>query len=174
MSAQVKRVAPLVGILMGSDSDLPTMHEVAEVLDAFGVPYEMHVASAHRTPERVRRYARGAERRGLRLLIAGAGSAAHLAGVLAAHVTLPVIGIPMESGALNGLDALLSTVQMPGGIPVATVAIGRAGARNAGLLAVQILALSDPGLRRKLREHRARMAADVLAKDRQLQAAPRK
>jgi len=174
MPAQVKRGAPLVGILMGSDSDLPTMQEVAKVLEAFGVPFEMHVASAHRTPERVHRYARDAERRGLRVLIAGAGSAAHLAGVLAAHVTLPVIGIPMESGALNGLDALLSTVQMPGGIPVATVAIGRAGARNAGLLAVQILALSDPGLRRKLREHRARMAADVLAKDRQLQATPRK
>jgi phosphoribosylaminoimidazole carboxylase PurE protein len=174
MPAQVKRVAPLVGILMGSDSDLPTMQEVAKVLEAFGVPCEMHVASAHRTPERVHRDARDAERRGLRVLIAGAGSAAHLAGVLAAHVTLPVIGIPMESGALNGLDALLSTVQMPGGIPVATVAIGRAGARNAGLLAVQILALSDPGLRRKLREHRARMAADVLAKDRQLQATPRK
>ncbi len=174
MSAQAKRVAPLVGILMGSDSDLPTMQEAAKVLEAFGVPFEMHVASAHRTPERVRRYARAAERRGVHLLIAGAGSAAHLAGVLAAHVTLPVIGIPMESGALNGLDALLSTVQMPGGIPVATVAIGRAGARNAGLLAVQILAISDPGLRRKLREHRARMAADVLAKDRRLQAAPRR
>ncbi len=173
MSAQAKKVAPLVGILMGSDSDLPTMQEVAKVLDAFGVPFEMHVASAHRTPERVRRYAREVERRGIRLLIAGAGSAAHLAGALAAQVTLPVIGIPMESGSLNGLDALLSTVQMPGGIPVATVAIGRAGARNAGLLAVQILALSDPGLRRKLREHRVRMVADIQAKDRQLQAAPR-
>jgi 5-(carboxyamino)imidazole ribonucleotide mutase len=173
MTAHAKREAPLVGILMGSDSDLPAMQEVAKVLDAFGVPFEMHVASAHRTPERVRRYARDAERRGIHVLIAGAGSAAHLAGVLAAHVTLPVIGIPMESGALNGLDALLSTVQMPGGIPVATVAIGRAGARNAGLLAVQILAISNPGLRRKLREHRLRMAADVQAKDRQLQAASR-
>ncbi|MBI4537277.1 MAG: 5-(carboxyamino)imidazole ribonucleotide mutase [candidate division NC10 bacterium] len=171
MPPKVKAREPLVGILMGSDSDLPTMQEAAEALDAFGVPYEMHVASAHRTPEWVQRYARDAERRGLRVLVAGAGGAAHLAGVLAAHVTLPVIGIPMENGSLNGLDALLSTVQMPGGIPVATVAIGRAGARNAGLLAVQILSLSSPGLQRKLRAHRARMAADVLARDRRLQAA---
>ncbi len=173
MTAQAKKAAPLVGILMGSDSDLPTMQETAKILDAFSVPFEIHVASAHRTPERVRRYALEAERRGIRLLIAGAGGAAHLAGVLAAHVTLPVIGIPMEGGSLSGLDALLSTVQMPGGIPVAAVAIGRAGARNAGLLAVQILALSDAGLRRKLREHRLRMAAEVQAKDRKLQTAPR-
>ncbi len=161
--------SPLVGILMGSDSDLPTMQEAVKLLQEFGVPHEIHICSAHRTPERLARYARQAERRGLRVLIAGAGGAAHLAGVLAAHLTLPVIGIPMESGPLGGLDALLSTVQMPGGIPVATVAIGRAGARNAALVAVEILALSDPALRRRLREHRARMAAEVAAKDRRAQ-----
>ncbi|MFA5027890.1 MAG: 5-(carboxyamino)imidazole ribonucleotide mutase [Candidatus Methylomirabilota bacterium] len=161
--------APLVGILMGSDSDLPTMQETGKILAAFGVPYLMHVASAHRTPDRVHRLARDAQRRGIRVLIAGAGGAAHLAGVMASQVTLPVIGVPMESGPLHGLDALLATVQMPGGIPVATVAIGRAGARNAGLLAVQILALSDRALAKKLAEYRARLTSDVLAKDRQLQ-----
>ncbi len=160
--------SPVVGILMGSDSDLPTMQEAAKVLEEFGVPHELHICSAHRTPERLRRYARQAERRGLRVLIAGAGGAAHLAGVLAAQLTLPVVGIPMESGPLHGLDALLSTVQMPGGIPVATVAIGRAGARNAALLAVEILALSDSALRRRLRQHRAHLAAEVAAKDRRV------
>jgi 5-(carboxyamino)imidazole ribonucleotide mutase len=159
-----------VGILMGSDSDLPTMQETSKLLAEFGVPFEVRVCSAHRTPERLSRYAREAERRGLRVLIAGAGGAAHLAGVLAAQVTLPVIGVPMESGPLQGLDALLATVQMPGGVPVATVAIGRAGARNAALLAVEILALSDRALRGRLARYRARMAADVIAKDRQVQA----
>jgi phosphoribosylaminoimidazole carboxylase PurE protein len=168
--AAKKTPAPLVGILMGSDSDLPTMQEAAKLLEEFGVPYEMHVASAHRTPERVMRYARGAAGRGLQVLIAGAGGAAHLAGVLAAHVTLPVIGVPMEGGSLGGLDALLSTVQMPGGIPVATVAIGRAGARNAALLAVAILALASPPLARKLAAYRSRLAAEVAAKDRRLGA----
>lgn len=161
---------PLVGILMGSDSDLPTMDETAKILQEFTVPFELHVLSAHRSPDRVTRFARDAEGRGLRIVIAGAGSAAHLAGVIAAHTTLPVIGVPMESGALQGLDALLSTVQMPGGIPVATVAIGKAGARNAGLLAVQILALSDSRLRRELLAYRARQTAQVIAKDRQAQA----
>jgi 5-(carboxyamino)imidazole ribonucleotide mutase len=161
---------PLVGILMGSDSDLPVMEETARILQAFGVPHEMHVASAHRTPERVMRYVRRAERRGIRVLIAGAGAAAHLAGVVAAHTTLPVIGVPLEGSALHGLDALLATVQMPGGIPVATVAIGKAGARNAGLLAVQILALGEARLARQLKTYRARMAAEVAVKDRQLQA----
>lgn len=164
--------APLIGILMGSDSDLPTMQEAAKILDEFGVPFELRICSAHRTPEKLVRYAREAEGRGLRVLIAGAGGAAHLAGVLAAHVTLPVIGVPVESGPLNGLDALLSTVQMPGGVPVATVAIGRAGARNAALLAIQILALSDARLKGKLTDHRARMAADVAAKDQQVQPEP--
>ena len=162
--------SPLVGILMGSDSDLPTMGEAAKVLREFDVPFEIHISSAHRTPDRVIRFARDAEKRGLRVLIAGAGGAAHLAGVTAAHTLLPVIGVPMEGGALHGLDALLSTVQMPGGIPVATVAIGKPGARNAGLLAVQILALTDPRLRRDLLAFRRRMSAQVAEKDRQLQA----
>ncbi len=164
--------SPMVGILMGSDSDLPTMQEATKILEEFGVPFEMRICSAHRTPERLVRYAREVEGRGLQVLIAGAGGAAHLAGALAAQVTLPVIGVPVESGPLNGLDALLSTVQMPGGVPVATVAIGRAGARNAALLAIQILALSDSRLKGKLTEHRARMAADVAAKDRQVQPEP--
>ncbi len=173
MSKRPVAATPLVGVLMGSDSDLPTMQEAMKVLQEFGVPHEVHVCSAHRTPERLTRYARGAERRGLRVLIAGAGGAAHLAGVLAAHVTLPVIGVPMESEPLRGLDALLSTVQMPGGVPVATVAIGRAGARNAGLLAVQILALMDPSLQQRLRTHRARLAAEVVAKDRRIRGVAR-
>ena len=164
--------SPLVGILMGSDSDLSTMQEAGKILEEFAVPFELRICSAHRTPDRLVHYAREAEGRGLRVLIAGAGGAAHLAGVLAAQVTLPVIGVPMESGALNGLDALLSTVQMPGGIPVACVAIGRAGARNAALLAVEILALADGQLKGKLTDYRARMAADVTAKDRQIQPEP--
>jgi len=164
--------SPMVGILMGSDSDLPTMQQAAKVLDEFGVPFELRICSAHRTPDRVTRYAREAEGRGIRVLIAGAGGAAHLAGVLAAHVTLPVIGVPMDSGPLSGLDALLSTVQMPGGVPVASMAIGQAGARNAALLAIQILALSDARLKQKLVDFRARMAADVKAKDQDIQPEP--
>jgi len=171
--ARERTSSPQVGILMGSDSDLPTMQETGKILAEFGVPFELRVCSAHRTPERVARYAREAERRGLRVLIAGAGGAAHLAGVLAAQVTLPVIGVPMESGPLSGLDALLATVQMPAGVPVATVAIGRAGARNAALLAIEILAVSDRELRRRLAQYRARMVAEVIAKDRQVQAGPR-
>jgi phosphoribosylaminoimidazole carboxylase PurE protein len=160
---------PQVGILMGSDSDLPTMQEAAKILAEFGIPFELRICSAHRTPDRLIRYAREAEGRGIRVLIAGAGGAAHLAGVLAAHATMPVIGVPMESGPLHGLDALLSTVQMPGGVPVACVAIGRAGARNAGLLAIQILTLGEPLLKQKFLDFRARMAAEVAAKDRRLQ-----
>jgi len=160
---------PSVGIVMGSDSDLPTMQESAKILGEFGISYEIRICSAHRTPDRLTEFARTAEGRGIRVLIAGAGGAAHLAGVLAAHVTLPVIGVPMESGTLSGLDALLSTVQMPAGVPVACVAIGKAGARNAALLAAEILALSDPHLGRKVTQYRARMAADVAAKDDRLQ-----
>jgi phosphoribosylaminoimidazole carboxylase PurE protein len=162
----------VIGILLGSDSDLPTMQETAKILEEFGVPFELRICSAHRTPERLVRYAREAENRGLQVLIAGAGGAAHLAGALAAQVTLPVIGVPVESGPLNGLDALLSTVQMPSGVPVATMSIGRSGARNAALLALQILGLSDARLKAKLIDHRARMAADVSAKDRQVQPEP--
>ncbi|HWU38295.1 MAG TPA: 5-(carboxyamino)imidazole ribonucleotide mutase [Candidatus Acidoferrum sp.] len=164
--------SPLIGILMGSDSDLPTMQEAGKILEEFAVPFEMRICSAHRTPDRLTQYALAAEERGIRVLIAGAGGAAHLAGALAAQVILPVIGVPMESGPLNGLDALLSTVQMPGGIPVACVAVGRAGARNAAILAVEILALSDARLRQKLIDFRTRMAADVAAKDQQMQPEP--
>jgi len=169
-SSQKPAGSPVVGILMGSDSDLPTMQEASKILAEFGVPFEIRICSAHRTPDRLTRYAREAEGRGIRVLIAGAGGAAHLAGVLAAQVRLPVIGVPMESGALKGLDALLSTVQMPSGIPVACVAIGRAGARNAALLALEILALADARLKQELTEFRARMAAEVAAKDRQVQS----
>jgi phosphoribosylaminoimidazole carboxylase PurE protein len=148
------------------------MQEGAKVLEEFDVPFEMRICSAHRTPDRLTRYADQAEGRGIRVLIAGAGGAAHLAGALAARVALPVIGVPMDSGPLGGLDALLSTVQMPAGVPVASVAIGRSGARNAALLAVQILALSNARLKRKLADYRARLAADVAAKDRDLQPEP--
>jgi phosphoribosylaminoimidazole carboxylase PurE protein len=123
---------PVVGILMGSDSDLPVMEEAAKVLKVFGIPFEMTVSSAHRTPRRTASYARGAERRGIKVIIAGAGHAAHLAGFIAAETTLPVIGVPIESSSLKGLDSLLSTVQMPGGVPVASMAIGKSGAKNAG------------------------------------------
>src|SRR5919205_1712844 len=149
---------PLVGIVMGSDSDLPTMEEAAEVCRRFGVPHEIRVVSAHRTPLEMAEYGRSARARGLRVLVAGAGGAAHLPGMLAAHTPLPVIGVPVatESGTLGGLDALLSIVQMPRGVPVATVAIG--GGLNAGLLAVQIVATSDADLQRRLLDHKAELA----------------
>lgn len=159
---------PLVGILMGSDSDLPVMQEAAGVLESFGIPYEMTVSSAHRTPKRTSDYARNAERRGIRIIIAGAGSAAHLAGFIAAGTTLPVIGVPIDSSPLNGLDSLLSTVQMPGGVPVASMAIGKAGAKNAGIFAAEILSISDEKLRAKLKNHRVRMAKDVAEKAKRL------
>jgi 5-(carboxyamino)imidazole ribonucleotide mutase len=144
---------PLVGIAMGSESDLPTMQAAADVLDLFDVPYEMHVLSAHRTPDRMTDYAKSARERGLRVIVAGAGGAAHLPGMIAASTTLPVIGVPVQTRTLNGLDSLLSIVQMPGGVPVATVAIG--GAKNAGLLAVQILASTDEDLAGALADFRA-------------------
>jgi len=143
-----------VGIVMGSDSDLPTMQEAAEILKKFGIPYFMTVASAHRTPDKVASIARRAEEEGWKVLIAGAGMAAHLAGVLASHTVVPVIGVPMDSSKVGGLDALLSTVQMPSGVPVATMGLGAAGAKNAGLLAVHILAAFDSALRKKLRKYR--------------------
>jgi len=152
---------PLVGIVMGSDSDYDVMAEAGRILKKFGIPFEMTVASAHRTPERTGKFAREAREKGIRVLIAGAGAAAHLAGVVASETTLPVIGVPIDSSALNGLDALLATAQMPGGVPVATMAIGRAGAKNAGILAVQILAASNGLLAEKLREFKAAMAAEV-------------
>jgi phosphoribosylamine--glycine ligase len=146
---------------MGSDSDLEVMAEAASVLKRFGISYQMTVASAHRSPHRAAVFASEAKDRGIRILIAGAGHAAHLAGVLAAHTTLPVIGVPIDSSALQGFDSLLSTVQMPPGIPVATMAIGKPGARNAGILAAQILALSDKHLAKKLVDFKAEMAAQV-------------
>ncbi len=155
---------PLVGILMGSDSDYNVMVEAAQALKGFGVPYEMQVSSAHRSPERTAGYAREARKQGVRVLIVGAGAAAHLAGVVAAETTLPVIGVPIDSSALQGLDALLATVQMPAGIPVATMAIGKAGARNAGIFAVQLLATGDEALAAKLIEFKAEMAVKVAAK----------
>ena len=166
--AATRSPRPLVGILMGSDSDLPVMEEAARILETFGVPYEITVASAHRSPARAARYARTAEARGLEVIIAGAGWAAHLAGVLAAETTLPVIGVPLDASPLKGLDALLSTVQMPAGVPVATVSLGKAGARNAGILAVQILARSRPELRSALKAYKARLAREVEAKARGL------
>jgi 5-(carboxyamino)imidazole ribonucleotide mutase len=156
----------LVGIAMGSSSDLPTLRPAAEILDQFGVAYEMHVLSAHRTPEAMAAYAREAHRRGLRVLIAGAGGAAHLPGMLAAHTPLPVIGVPVQSAALNGLDSLLSIVQMPRGVPVATVAIG--GGVNAGLLAVEILATSDQQLLARLVTYKAELAQAARDQDAQV------
>jgi 5-(carboxyamino)imidazole ribonucleotide mutase len=152
--------APLVAIIMGSKSDWDTMRQAAEMLDKFGIKHEARVMSAHRTPADTAAYASNATARGLEVIIAGAGGAAHLAGVIAAHTVLPVIGVPVTS-ALNGLDSLLSTVQMPKGIPVATVAIGPAGAANAGLLAVAILATARPDLRQKLQDFRAELAEQV-------------
>ena len=155
------KTAPRVGIVMGSDSDLPVMEQSAAILKKFEIPFEITVASAHRSPARAAEFASTAEERGVRVIIAGAGHAAHLAGAMAAHATLPVIGVPIDSSCLQGLDALLSTVQMPPGIPVATVSIGKPGARNAGILAAQILALSDPALARRLKDFRREMAEQV-------------
>jgi 5-(carboxyamino)imidazole ribonucleotide mutase len=161
---------PKVLVLMGSDSDWEVMSEVGKALEEMGVGVEAHVSSAHRTPERTGKLAREAAGRGIRVIVCGAGAAAHLAGVVAAETELPVLGVPLASSDLAGLDALLSTAQMPGGVPVGTLAIGKAGARNAGLLAARILALSDPAVAAEVREQRARMAREVEAKDAALQA----
>jgi 5-(carboxyamino)imidazole ribonucleotide mutase len=152
---------PLVGIIMGSQSDWETMQHAAEILKEFQIPYECRVVSAHRTPVWMQEYAATSESRGLQLIIAGAGGAAHLPGMVAANTILPVLGVPVQSQALNGLDSLLSIVQMPGGIPVATLAIGKAGAKNAGLLATSILALSRPELRSRLHEFRRQQTNQV-------------
>ena len=162
-----KESTPLVGIIMGSASDWPTLKPAAEVCAEFGVPCEVRVVSAHRTPDDMARYAKSAHRRGLRVIIAGAGGAAHLPGMVASHTPLPVIGVPVESKSLKGLDSLLSIVQMPGGVPVATVAIG--GGRNAGLLAVQILATSDDRLRARVLKFKAQLAGESRARSRKLQ-----
>jgi len=151
----------VVSVVMGSDSDLPVMEEAVKVLTEFAVPHELYLTSAHRTPERTTTFARSAAKRGVRIIIVGAGAAAHLAGVIASQTLLPVIGIPIDATSLKGMDALLATVQMPGGIPVATMAIGKAGAKNAALFAVRILALDDAGLQKKLQAYIHRMASDV-------------
>lgn len=158
---RASRVQPLVGIIMGSKSDWPVMKYAADMLDALKIPYEAKVVSAHRTPERLYDYARSAKARGLQTIIAGAGGAAHLPGMTAAMTTLPVLGVPVTTRALKGLDSLLSIVQMPGGIPVATFAIGEAGAKNAGLFAASILALSNPGLAKALLAWRTKQTKSV-------------
>jgi 5-(carboxyamino)imidazole ribonucleotide mutase len=158
-----------VSIVMGSDSDLEIMNEAAKALEQFGIGYEIDVTSAHRSPARTSEFARNAAGRGIKVIIAGAGGAAHLAGVIAAETTLPVIGVPVPSTSLNGLDSLLSTVQMPAGIPVATVAIGKAGASNAGILAAQIIGTSDSGVAAKLKQHKQKLADGVAEKSRKLQ-----
>ncbi len=156
-----------VAILMGSDSDYDVMMEAAKILDHFGITYDVEITSAHRSPERTRRYVKTAEKRGTRVFIIGAGMAAHLAGVVAAETTLPVIGVPLAGSALNGVDALYSTVMMPAGIPVATLAIGKAGATNAGVLAAQILGVSDEKLSEKLAEYKRTLAKKVEERSRQ-------
>jgi 5-(carboxyamino)imidazole ribonucleotide mutase len=161
---------PLVSIVMGSDSDLEIMREAAKALDGFGIAYEMDITSAHRSPARTSQYARDAAGRGIKVIIAGAGGAAHLAGVIAAESTLPVIGVPIPSSSLQGLDSLLAIVQMPAGIPVATVAIGKAGATNAGILAAQMLALSDAEVGKKLHRYKEKLASGVEEKSRKLKA----
>ena len=155
---------PLVSIVMGSDSDLGKMSEAAAVLEEFEIPFEITISSAHRSPERTVEYAHGAGDRGVHVIIAGAGRAAHLAGVIAAHTTLPVIGVPIDGGPLNGVDALYATVQMPPGIPVGTMAIGSGGARNAGLFAVQMLALKFPELSEKLDAYKVKLSDGVAEK----------
>jgi 5-(carboxyamino)imidazole ribonucleotide mutase len=157
------QLKPIIGIIMGSDSDLPTMQAAADVCEEFGVPYEIKIVSAHRTPEDMAEYGKTAHKRGIKVIIAGAGGAAHLPGMVASHTPLPVIGVPVQSKALNGLDSLLSIVQMPAGVPVATVAIGNA--KNAGLLAIKMLAIADPKLLEKMIEYKNNMAEESRSKN---------
>jgi 5-(carboxyamino)imidazole ribonucleotide mutase len=159
---------PQVSIVMGSDSDLDIMREAGKALEEFGIEYEIDVTSAHRSPDRTADYARKAAGRGIKVIIAGAGGAAHLAGVIAAHTTLPVVGVPIPSTSLNGMDSLLATVQMPAGIPVATVAIGKPGATNAGILAAQIIGLASAGINKKLAAHKEKLANGVEEKSKKL------
>jgi 5-(carboxyamino)imidazole ribonucleotide mutase len=161
---------PRVGIIMGSDSDWPKIKKVADALNEFDVAFEVHVMSAHRTPHIVSEYATTAIDRGLQVIIAAAGGAAHLAGVVAAHTTLPVVGLPVPTPGLGGMDSLLSTVQMPGDVPVASMAVGMGGPRNAGLFAIQIMATADSDLRTKLVEFKKRLVGQIEAKDAKLQA----
>ncbi|HUH67065.1 MAG TPA: 5-(carboxyamino)imidazole ribonucleotide mutase [Syntrophales bacterium] len=160
--------APVVSVVMGSDSDLPIMTETTKLLADFAVPHEVFLTSAHRSPERTSSFAKNASRRGIKVIIVGAGAAAHLAGVIASQSLLPVIGVPIDATPLGGMDALLSTAQMPGGIPVAAMSIGKAGAKNAALLAVRILSLEDDDLKKRLRTFIGRMAKDVEKKQERL------
>lgn len=157
--------SPFVAVMMGSDSDLSTMHSALEILDQLKVPYEVKITSAHRTPDATHAYVKDADKRGCGVFVAAAGLAAHLAGTVAGITLKPVIGVPMEAGPLDGLDALLSTVQMPGGIPVASMAIGKAGAKNAAYFAAQVLSLSDSALAERIKQDRKAMADQVIAKD---------
>ena len=168
MKAKIVKRNALISVVMGSDSDLPVMTEAAKVLEEFGIAHELILTSAHRTPLRTTQFASAAAGRGIKVIIVGAGAAAHLAGVIASQTPLPVIGVPIDATALNGLDALLSTVQMPGGIPVATMAIGKAGAKNAALFAVRMLALDDKTLEKKLRDYIRKIAKDVEKKQENL------
>lgn len=160
---------PRVLIIMGSDSDLPVMEETKKVLEEFNIPYKITIASAHRSPERTVKIVQEAEEKGIKVIIAGAGAAAHLAGVIAAHTILPVIGVPIDSSSLKGIDALFSTVQMPPGVPVATMAIGRAGAKNAGIFAAQILKSKNSEIARALRAYKKKMAKEVLKRAQRLE-----
>lgn len=169
MKKDIKVKNPLVSIVMGSDSDLPIMDEARKILEYMGIEYEMTISSAHRSPERTVKYAQSAIKKGIEVIIAGAGSAAHLAGVIAAETVLPVIGVPIDSSSLNGLDALLSTVQMPGGVPVATMAIGKIGAKNAAILAAQILGVKYAKIRDELKRYKRELAFDVEKKAQKLE-----
>ena len=159
-----------VAVIMGSDSDLPTMNETVKVLTEYGVGYEVKILSAHRSPDDTAKFARNARRKGFSVIIAAAGGAAHLAGVVASHTTLPVIGVPMETKELKGIDSLLSTIQMPSGVPVATVAIGKTGAKNAGILALQILGVTDEAMAKKLETLKRSLVESVRNKDRSCKA----
>lgn len=163
-----EKSGPIVSVVMGSDSDFPIMSEAIKVLEDFSVPYEVFLTSAHRSPERTTSFAKEAAKRGIKVLIVGAGAAAHLAGVIASQTLLPVIGIPIDATALGGIDALLSIAQMPGGVPVATMAVGKAGAKNAALLAIRILAVEDNGLQKKLRVFIQDMAMEIEKKQENL------
>jgi phosphoribosylaminoimidazole carboxylase PurE protein len=163
-----KQGSALVGVIMGSDSDYPVMAEACRMLEKFGISFEVEVVSAHRSPARAAEYAETAQKRGLKTIIVGAGGAAHLAGVVAALTTLPVIGVPMAATSLNGMDSLLATVQMPGGVSVATMAIGKPGATNAGIYAAQILGTSDPAMARKLADYKKELDASVAEKSARL------
>jgi len=158
------KAQPIVSVVMGSDSDLPVMEEATKIMDQFDIPYELFLTSAHRSPARTTTFAKNASQRGIKVIIVGAGAAAHLAGVIAAETLLPVVGVPIDATSLRGLDALLATVQMPGGIPVATMAIGKAGARNAALFAVRILALEDVSMRNNMTKFVDNMAKEVARK----------